>query len=173
MGLKKRCFWFKGYQGYADIQDQVETLFKELFQEENPLFNIAVNEAVLNASRYAKAGISEASITMEVLLSPVDIRVTVESDTYPTDFVAYKKKLKRLADNVKIGVKDWSEFTGLTDASRGFWLMLTVCDYVIVESDGSSVTLSAKIPFNKDKPIDKTIGFLVDKFFVRTGGVSV
>lgn len=163
-------FRFRGYQNYEETQTKLRELFKKHFQYDDIFFMLAVNEAVCNAARYAKAGAYEVDVDINVEISETDLSVTVKANTMPSNAKDIQSRLRKLAENPKWRSKDWGDYTQLTEMSRGFWYMLQACDYVLVESDLSLVKISARIPY-KEHEMNRTIGFLVPKFFVRTRGV--
>lgn len=66
---------------------------------------------------------------------------------------------------------DWGDYVGLSDASTGFWYMLTGCDYLYLDSHGQAVTLVTSIRDHVDVVPVTRIGALVPRFLVRENGV--
>ena len=162
---------FDGYQNYEETEKKLRKFFDRAFGMSNPYFMIAVNEAVCNAARYSVDGMMQARIFIKVVLSENDLSVKVSSKTRPFNAEEYQQTLKKLAADPKLSEMDWGEYTAATEISRGFWYMLEAVDYLVVESDGSEVTLSARIPYRDYHPINTKIGFLVPRFFVKKNGV--
>ena len=54
-------------------------------------------------------------------------------------------------------------------------MMMTAVDYLIVEADGSAVTLSVSLPYRQDKKKKPTtrMDILVNRFLVRRDGVII
>ena len=163
-------FRFKGYQNYVETQNSLQKLFVKHFGFHDSHFMNAVNEAVCNAARYAKAGPSNTDVEIDVEITESDLSVVVRSDTRHSDAKKIQMQLRSLAANPKLASKDWGDYTLASDMSRGFWYMLMACDYVLVESDMSSVKLSVGLPHH-ERDLERSISFLVPKFFVRTKGV--
>ena len=159
-----------GYQNYESVQGKLEALFDKVFLARNTYFNFAVSEAVVNAARYSVNGPADAEIHVQVRLTENDITVRISSQTVPFDAKGYQMQLRELANDPKYSSMDWGDYTGTSTMSRGFWYMLQAVDYLVVAGDGSYVLLSASTPY-KEKRMDTTIGFLVPKFMVDSGGI--
>lgn len=84
--------------------------------------------------------------------------------------MAYQHRLKKLAADSKYQNMACGDYTSDTDMSRGFWYMLEAVDYLVIDSDGEDITLSARIPYDY-QPLNPRIGYLVPKFFIRKNGV--
>jgi len=168
--LRELNYKFTGYQNYDPVQEKLRSIFRKAFMARNAYFNIAVDEAVVNAARYAVKGLADAEIAVQVRLMENAIEVKVSSNTNPFNAKAYQMQLRELANDPKYTSMDWGDYTGTSTMSRGFWYMLQAVDYLTVAEDGSYVSLSAKIPF-QEKRLDTSIGFLVPKFLVDSGGV--
>lgn len=161
---------FQGYQNYEPYRKKLAALCEKAFIEHNPYFMIAINEAVCNAFKYHKLGPREGSVSIQVRLSESDITVIVRADTHAFDMKDFQKRMRALLKNKKTSAMEWGDYTDDTDRSRGFWYMLQAVDYLIAESDCSSVTLSEHIPYS-NLPLDTHIEYLVPKLMVRTNGV--
>ena len=159
-----------GYQNYEAIHDKLKKLFLDAFCGDNPYFILAVNEAVCNAARYSILGPTKAKITIRTEIGEADIRVKISSATTKFDAMAYQHRLRKLAADSKYKNMACGDYTSDTDMSRGFWYMLEAVDYLVIDSDGEDITLSARIPYDY-QPLDPRIGYLVPKFFVRKNGV--
>lgn len=168
--MREFNYKFTGYQNYEPVQMKMEAIFEKAFIRKNPYFNMAVSEAVVNAARYAVAGIANAVIFVKIIVSPNDITVTVSSDTHEFNAKNYQRQLRELANDPKYSKLDWGDYTGTTALSRGFWYMLQAVEYLVVAEDGSFVTLSTRIPYEETR-LDTSISFLVPKFLVDSGGV--
>lgn len=161
---------FVGYQNYGPIEKRLENIFDKAFILEYPQFILGVNEAVCNAARYSNAGPDKARISIVVTITNVDIEVVVSCETRAFEAKRYQQWLLELGKSKEYRDKDWGDYTADTDRSRGIWYMLTACDFVIYEADGSSVTLSSTIPY-KGRPVNSTISTLVQRFMVSDRGV--
>ena len=168
--MRELNYKFVGLQNYEPVQTSIRAVFNKAFVFHNTYFDIAVDEAVSNATRYAVKGMSEAEVYIRIRISENDITVRVSSDTQPFDSRNYQMQLQELANLPKYSRMEWGDYTGLTDRSRGFWYMLQAVDYLVIAENGSYVALSASIPYRKRR-LDTTIGFLVPKFRVDSGGV--
>ena len=102
---------------------------------------------------------------------PSTISIQVLSKTHPFDAKAYQKRLQALLKDPVIRTMDWGDYVGLSDASTGFWYMLTGCDYLYLDSHGQAVTLVTSIRDHVDVVPVTRIGALVPRFLVRENGV--
>ncbi len=168
--MRELNYKFIGYQNYEPVQEQMREVFTKAFQKVNTYFNIAVDEAVVNAAKYDVRGMAEAEVHTQIRISENDITVRVSSKPQSFNAKNYQMQLRELANDPKMGNLDWGDYTGTTDRSRGFWYMLQAVEYLVVAEDGSYVSLSASIPY-REKRMDTSISFLVPKFNVDSGGV--
>lgn len=166
-------FSFSGYQNFDPIAEHLEKLYEKTFGFDNYDYRIAVTEAVCNAARYSLQGLMEADIQIIVKISPVSISTSVLARTHPFDVLSYRKRLLSLLET-DAATKDWGDYLGGEDASRGIWYMLTGCDYVYYDFRGQSVTLFAYLSEQgKQEPRPTQIGLLLPRFYVKENGVIV
>ncbi len=168
--MRELNYKFIGLQNYEPIQDSIRNIFEKAFLRKNTYFDIAVDEAVGNAAKYAVKGLAEAEVHIQIRISENDITVRVASDTQSFNAKDYQMQLRELANDPKFSSLDWGDYTGTTDRSRGFWFMLQAVEYLVIAEDSSYVSLSTSIPY-REKRLDTSIGFLVPKFIVDSGGV--
>lgn len=161
---------FTGYEAYQEVLPVLQEKICDVLQDDEYHFILAVNEAVCNAARYAVKGPSEAEIKIKLQITESDVTVTISSLTVPFDVVRYRENLLKLVENPDVSKMEWGDYTGDTDKSRGFWYMLTACDYLYMAEDGQQITLCARVPFNPNKFTTK-IGDLVPRFYIEKNGV--
>lgn len=169
--LEFREYRFQGYQNYEDVQTELCSVLEQYFGHQNPYFNIAINEAVCNAARYAIDGPANAKITIELRVMPNDISVSIHARTHPFDAERYQKKLRELLLDPSIRSLEWGDYTADTEKSRGFWYMLMACDYMYVDAKGQFVTLFRTRNFQPDDIVITRIESLVPRFLVSKDGV--
>jgi len=162
-----------GLDDYENIVDRFYSLIDQVFGYKDLFYLQAVEEAVCNAGRYSVYGPEKAQILILMRVAAYDIAVTVISKTHPFDALGYQKKLRSLA-NSKYADMDWGEYVGLTTASSGFWYMLTGVDYLYIDSDGQSITLSKnRMRRAAEKNVSKKISVLAPRFLVKENGVII
>ncbi|MBP2629493.1 MAG: hypothetical protein H6Q70_121 [Firmicutes bacterium] len=162
---------FVGYEAY--YQDVLPELQKKIFdalQDEDYHFILAVNEAVCNAARYALNGVQNAEIEIKLKTTEYDISATIRAKTHPFDVEHYRNELLKLLSNKELCNMEWGDYTADTEKSRGFWYMLTACDYLYMDDDGQEITLCARAPYDS-KSFTTKIGHLVPRFFIKKNGV--
>lgn len=159
--------------GYDDYFISVLPDLQEILSKAIPVENyfiIAVNEAVCNAAKYSIYGHEEAKINIEIVVTPEDLTVTVKSKTKPFDAIKYRDDLRKLKENSSYQDMPWSEYTGLSAKSRGFWMMLMAVDYLYMDANGEKISLNVSLPYRSEEAL-RTIGELVPRFFVEKDGV--
>ena len=158
-----------GYDAYFEKAfPEIEAILYEVLHDEEGHFLIAINEAVCNAAKYSIDGDDKAEINIEVAITPDDVGVSVACPTKHFDADRYRQDLRLLAESKKH--TSWSDYTGVSARSRGFWLMLMAVDYLCIRQDGNSIYLNVSRPWRQDV-VTKTIGDLVRRFFVKKNGV--
>lgn len=146
----------------------LESLFERYLQDEDEHYLLAVNEAVCNAARYAKVGYECVRIYIDVEVAPDSLRTTVTADTLPFDVRGFYKKMVELGKDEDIASEEWGDYTGDSDKSRGFWMMLMSCRTVDLDVNGKSVTLVAERPFLAEH-VCKTVSTLVGRLRLVDG----
>lgn len=158
-----------GYDSYFESAfPEIEGILAETLGDDEGHFLIAINEAVCNAAKYAVEGDEKAAIRIELLVTDDDVTAAVACLTKPFDAEGYRQDLRRLASkNKKL---TWSDYTGDSERSRGFWLMLMAVDFLYIATDGNRISLNVSRPWKKETAT-KLIGDLVPRFFVEKNGV--
>lgn len=173
MSIKE--FDLVGYEEYEKIFDDLQSTIFEKMQSPNYYFLSAITEAVLNAALYSEDGLKKTKIRINLNVSPDDIKVCVCSLSKPTffDAKAYQKKLLELYKDPVLKELKWGEYTRCSEQSRGFWLMLTGVDYLVMDYLGRHISLCARVPFEAGS-ISLKIEDLVPKFYVmdKNGVIS-
>jgi len=161
---------FTGYAAYQDILPELQKKICENLCDDEFHYVMAVNEAVCNAARYCVDGLQNAEIEIELRIMQADIATTIRAKTKPFDVVLYRKQLLKLLEDKAICNMEWGDYTADTEKSRGFWYMLTACDYLYMADDGQEITLCAMTPYNPHELTTK-IGNLIPRFFIKKNGV--
>lgn len=159
-----------GYEAYQNILPELQQKLDDLLKDEEYHYVLAVNEAVCNAARYSVFGPAAAQIKIKLQITDCDISLTVMSQTRPFHAMRYKEQLVRLLDDKNFADMDWGDYTADTEKSRGFWYMLSGCDYLYIAEDGQEITLSTRTPYDK-KYFTAKIKDLVPRFFVKKNEV--
>ena len=173
VNTRKRHYEALGQDAYYDeVMPWLETLYDRYLQDEDGHYLIAVNEAVCNAAKYANDGPALAPIDIEVVITPgQDISVSVRSDTQPFNVEMFRDNMRKLAaDDSPWKDREWCDYTGSTERSRGYWLMLMSVSYLYIRSDGKEVTLYADIPFQKEH-VTRKISDIVPRLLLMKNGV--
>lgn len=164
--IRKRRFEVLGQDAYyEEVMPWLEVLFDKYLQDEDEHYLIAVNEAVCNAARYAKAGPDAVRIIIDLKIAATYISTTIGADTEDFDVEAFVSKMRSYAEDPKMRGVEWGEFTGNTKKSRGFWFMLMGCRKVEIAISGKKVTLIADRPFLPSH-VTKCIGELVKRLCI-------
>ena len=160
---------FKGYEEYSTVSEKI---FSDLFgsSNDNSYFQLAVNEAVINAAKYSIYGINAAEIEIEIHVTDSDISISIHSVTRPFDVKKYRNQMKILLNDPKVKDLDWGDYTAQTERSRGFWYMLTACDYLYMDINGEEITLCVRKD-SLNKQLTTRISQLVPRFLIRENGV--
>lgn len=159
-----------GYGAYPEIRTQIEEKLLHVLNDDDDNFLIAIDEAVCNATKYALCGSDKANIKIRLKIEDTAIEVKIESDTKKFNAWEQKEKLQYYAKTK--GSMDWQDVWRDEEkvSGRGFWLMLSACDYLWVEKDGTAVTLHTPRP---NGCYQSKIENIVSRFFVIDQGVIV
>lgn len=165
-------YHINGYDAYFEkVLPDLQKLVEETLQDKNDHFLIAVNEAVCNAARYANDGPILAPIDITITITPnEDVAVSVASDTQPFNVEMFRDNMRKLAKDPLWCDKEWCDYTGATERSRGYWLMLMAVTYLYIRSDGKEVTLFADIPFRQEN-VTRKIRDIVPRLLLQKNGV--
>lgn len=168
---KRYCYDLTGYDSYfSSAMPEIQDVLREALRDENFLFLIAINEAVCNAARYSVEGHERAQIHLELVVTEEDVTASISCLTQPFNAEAYRQELWRMAERDEMRSMAWSDYTGTSARSRGFWMMLMAVDFLCVDVNGDKVTLCASRPWD-DGMVTKEIGILAERFFVEKDGV--
>lgn len=149
----------------------LQKLVEETLLDKDDNFLIAVNEAVCNAAKYANNGSKLAPIDITITITPnEDVAVSVLSDTQPFNVEMFRDNMRKLANDPAWRDKNWCDYTGSTERSRGYWLMLMSVSYLYIRSDGKEVTLYADIPFRQEN-VTRKISDIVPRLLLQKNGV--
>ena len=162
-------FEFVGHSVYVDGLPALRD-YLAFLQDDNFAFEMALNEAVLNAAKYSLDGPEAAKIHIEFRITEYDLVAKVSSLTKPCDMFAYREKLRKIAAMPEFSGSGWQEFVGDTEASRGLWFMLRGVEYLYMEHRGQSVRLCTRVPFREDFVTERMSDLLL-RFFIEKDGV--
>lgn len=168
---KKMNYVFTGYAGYAAVERKIRIILDEAFGQNNPHFMIAVNEAVCNTAKHSADSEEDNAVDLKLVVTGAEVKVTVTAQTSFFDAEHYRQNLRELAKNRKHNYKEWPDYVVPKNLGMGFWYMMTGTDYLIVEHDGSSITLVKSLPYKKPQAVERRIDKLVDRFLVRHKGI--
>ncbi|MBQ8699403.1 MAG: hypothetical protein IJ521_10480 [Schwartzia sp.] len=167
--MQFKTFEYLGHSAYVDGLPALRE-FLSFLRDEKYAFELALNEAVLNAAKYAVDGPKDANIRVEFRITDYDLVVKVSSRTKTCDMFAYREKLRNIAARPEFVGADWQEYVGDTEASQGFWYMLRGVEYLYMEHQGQSVRLCTRVPFRQDFVTEKMSDLLL-RFYVEKDGV--
>ncbi len=163
-----RHFQCTGYKEYLEeVAPKLVSIFEELMPDPDSKYFLAVNEAVLNAAKYSVFGVLTAQMDIDVRVDETEIRTRIDSQTNPFDAIQFRDHLKKLADDPATAAKDWGDYTGVSDMSRGFWIILSAVDYMVIEATGQHITLVRRLPWNRADDTSQ-IGRIAPRFCVET-----
>lgn len=162
---------FVGYEQYSEIAIAISNKLYEKFKVRNFATEIALNEAVINACKYSIFDISNAPVEIELKINERDFSISVKAPTKDFNVKKYRQNLLVLIDNPKYKNMDWGDYTGDSEKSRGFWYMLTACDYLYMSANTNKITLCISVEkFLEKKPVTG-IYQLVSRFLIDDNGV--
>jgi len=166
-----RHYHIVGYDAYFEqVMPDLQKIIEDTLLDKDDNFLIAVNEAVCNAAKYANDGSALAPIDIDVVITSEDISVSVQSDTQPFNVEMFRNNMRKLAQDPAWRDREWCDYTGSTERSRGYWLMLMSVSYLYIRSDGKEVTLCADIPFQKEH-VTRKISDIVPRLLLMKNGV--
>jgi two-component sensor histidine kinase len=166
----KYLYNFVGYRFYPEIRNQIEEKLLRALADEDDNFLIAIDEAVCNATKYSVCGTDNAEVRIQLKIEEAAVEAKIESKTNPFNACEQKEKLQHYAKTK--GSMDWQDVWEEEEkvSGRGFWLMLSACDYLLVTKDGTSVILHTPRPHGC---YQSTIENIVSRFFVIDQGVII
>lgn len=167
MQLKE--FEFVGHSAYVDGLPALRE-YLSFLRDDHYAFEMALNEAVLNAAKYSVDGPKAAKISILFRSTDYDLVAKVSSQTKEFDMFAYREKLRQASERPEFSGSDWQEYVGETEASRGLWFMLRGVEYLYMEHRGQSVRLCSRVPFRQDF-VTERMSDLLPRFFIEKDGV--
>lgn len=167
MGIK--TFDFIGESAYVE---SVEKIRKHILflQDDDYAFDMAINEAVLNAAQNSVDGPDKAKIHIEIHVTGYDVIVKVVCKTHPFDMLAYREQLRAVAARPEFKDKDWTDYVADSDSSRGIWFMLYGSEYIYFDQQSQYVSLCSRNPCISG-PKTKKMTDLLMRFYVINDGV--
>lgn len=170
--VKSKIFSFVGYKNYPAISKKLQMYLGNFFitdQEKLMRFQIAVDEAVLNATKYGLAGWENTKVSIKISMTGDFIYFTVSSRTTGFDAFTFQRKLKDMLRDESYRTMAWNDYTGDTEKGRGVWFILSAVDLLFMDAKGQAVTLSMNTQSNSDDSL--LIYSLVPRFCVVKNGV--
>ena len=166
--MQIRTYDFLGESAYVDAVDDIRNALKFL-HDDDYAYDMAINEAVLNAAQNSVDGAEAAKIHIEIRITDYDVITQVSCTTHPFDMLAYREKLLAIAQRPEYKEADWTDYTVDSDTSRGLWFMLYGTEYLYINHLAQSVRLCTRNPCIK-RPSRKMRDLLM-RFFVEKNGV--
>lgn len=166
-------FKFRGYQNYENYREEIKMLVNEATQDEDMRYYLAINEAVCNAAKYSVSGVLDAEITIKIRLEKSSIHTLVSCQTKPFNARKFREKLRQLAREQTLANMDWGDYTHDAVSGRGFWYMLSACDFIFVEEKGQKVMLHTSLPLCAEHKKHTRIKQLISRFYIEDGGLIV
>ena len=167
--MKIFSYTFRGAEEYdTKIFPVLESFFTDVLADPEGRYQIAVDEAILNALRYGKQGYDSEKVDVEIRLTESDITTVIISDSRLFDVSSFRANLRRLAANPQLANMRWGEYTAYLQRSRGYWLMLQFSEYVYLAASGKRVSLVSRIPFRVDYVLHDRIKDLVPRLFIES-----
>ena len=170
--VKSKIFSFVGYKNYPAISQKLQMYLGNFYiadQEKLMRFQIAVDEAVLNATKYGLAGWEKTKVSIKISMTGDFIYFTVSSHTTGFDAFSFQRKLKNMLKDENYRAMTWNDYTGDTEKGRGVWFILSAVDLLFMDAEGQAVTLSLNTRSDYDDSL--LIHSLVPRFCVVKSGV--
>lgn len=164
---------FFGYQNYEPCRQEIKNLVNGITRDEDMRYYLAINEAVCNAAKYSIAGIMDAEISICIRIDSHSIHTRISCQTQKFDARRYREKLRGWARDEKIRDMDWGDYTHDQISGRGFWYMLSACDYIFVDEDAQQIMLHCSLPVNEEQKKRTHIRQLVPRLFIDNRGVII
>ncbi len=160
---------FVGESAYVKAVDDIRKSL-DFLHDDDYAYDMAINEAVLNAALYSVAGPDAAKIHIDIRFTNYDIITTVSCETHWCDMLEYRDQLRSIVSRPEYLNMDWMDYVGDTDASRGLWYMLSGTEYIVMDRFAQFVSLHGRNPCATGKSISKMRDLLM-RFFVEKDGV--
>ncbi len=164
-----KTYDFVGESGYIKTVDDIRESLSFL-NDDDYAYDMAINEAVLNAAQNSVDGMDAAKIHIEMRITDYDVITKVLCETKPFDMLAYRERLLSIAARPEYEGADWTDYAADTDVSRGLWYMLYGTEYLYMEHQAQSVRLCVRNPCVKGRTSRKMRDLLM-RFFIEKGGV--
>lgn len=164
-----KIYKFEGHSNYRKYQPEIRELVLSASNDSELRFYFAINEAVCNAARYARAGHRNAPICIKLKLEPYSMSAIIIGETVSFDANGYLGKMQELAAG-KYKDMDWGDYTHDSIGGRGFFYMLEACDFVTISSNGNIVTLHTPLPIDTEMRSRTKIWQLVSRLRVSDIG---
>ena len=168
--MQIKTYDFLGESAYVDAVDDIRNALKFL-HDDDYAYDMAINEAVLNAAQNSVDGVEAANIHIAIRITDYDVITKVSCQTKPFDMLAYREQLLAIAAREEYKNADWTDYTSDLDISRGLWFMLYGTEYVYIDHWAQSVCLCTRNPCIKRT--SRKMRDLLMRFFVAKDGVLV
>ena len=158
--------------GESAYVNAVDIIRKDLecLHDDDYAFDMAVNEAVLNAAQYSVDGAEKAKIHIEFHVTDYDVVTKVSSKTKHFDMFAHRNQLLAMVLRPDFKSVDWTDYVADSDRlGRGSWYMLSGSDYIYMDRYAQYVCLCASNPCNKDAKTSNMRDLLMRFFVVKDG----
>ncbi len=166
-----KTFDFVGESSYVDAVSDIREALSFL-HDDDYAYDMAINEAVLNAAQNSVDGVDAAKIHIEMRITDYDVITKVSCETKPFDMLDYRKQLFAISTRPEFKGADWTDYTADTDASRGLWFMLCGTDYIYMDYLAQFVALCTRSPRLQEKTSRKMSDLLL-RFFIEKDGVLI
>ena len=167
--MRIKTYDFVGESDYINAVDDIRKYLCFLLDDDYA-YDMAINEAVLNAAQYSIDGPDNAKIHLEISFTAYDVSTKVCCETKSCDMLAYREQLRSIAARPENKGMDWADYVADSDGSRGLWYMLGGTEYIIMGHQAQYVCLCTKNPFPRERETKKMQDLLM-RFFVEKDGV--
>ena len=162
-----KTYDFVGESAY--INSICDVIHNELYflHDDDYAYDMAINEAVLNAAQNSVDGSDGAKIHIEIRITDYDVTTKISCNTVPRDMFAYREQLLAVSNKPEFFNSDWTEYTAdFPEASRGIWFMLYGTEYIYMDRQAQSVRLCTRNPIVR-KNATKKMRDLLMRFFIE------
>lgn len=166
--MQIKTYDFLGESAYVNAVDDMRNALKFL-HDDDYAYDMAINEAVLNAAQNSVDGVEAAKIHIDIRITDYDVITKVSCQTKPFDMLAYREQLLAIAAREEYKNADWTDYTSDLDISRGLWFMLYGTEYIYSDHLAQSVCLCTRNPCIKRT--SRKMRDLLMRFFIEKDGV--
>ncbi len=166
--MQIKTYDFVGESAYVAAVDDIRNMLQFLHDDEYA-YDMAINEAVLNAAQNSIDGVDDAKIHIEIQISDYDVITKVSCKTKPFNMMTYRDQLLAIAARSAYKNADWTDYTLDSDVSRGLWFMLYGTEYISMDCFAQSVQLHTRNPYIKRT--SRKMRDLLRRFFVEKDGI--